>query len=85
MLAMNQDRDVIDDACDTVSSGVLEEGAAIGENYNKILKVLREKYTSNYQIDSDDMELLNGLVVQSGTQRKKSKNQVHVDRQDNKD
>ena len=45
---MNQDRDVIDDACDTVSSGVLEEGAAIGENYNKILKVLREKYTSNY-------------------------------------
>jgi len=60
---MNQDKDVLDEACMTVESDVLDDVVPIGGDYNVTFNRLKGLLGNGYEIDRGDMMLLNGLVV----------------------
>lgn len=60
---MNQDKDVLDEACLTVESDALDNVVPIGGDYKVTFNRLRRLLDKGYEIDRADMMLLNGLVV----------------------
>jgi len=69
---MNQDKDVIDEACLTETSGALDDVVPIGGDYKETFDKLRNLLYDGYEIDRGDAILLNGIVDLSGKPRSTS-------------